>query len=87
VFPAESLDTVWDLKGCADDKLVRDNGKSVAQVRFAACVAVRVLQCVCCSACVAVRVLQCVCCSSCVAVRVLQSVCCCVYGAGLSLLR
>lgn len=32
VFPAESLDTVWDLKGCADDKLVREHGKSVAQV-------------------------------------------------------
>ena len=33
IFPAGmSPDTVWDLKGCADDKLVREHGKSVAQV-------------------------------------------------------
>ena len=39
-----------------------------------ACVAVHVLQCMCCSACVAVHVLQCMCCSACVAVHVLQCV-------------
>ena len=32
LFPSESLDTVWDLKGCADDKIMREHGKSVAQV-------------------------------------------------------
>ena len=34
IFPAgnNAPDTIWDLKGCADDKLVREHGKSVAQV-------------------------------------------------------
>ncbi len=41
-----------------------------------ACVAVHVLQCMCCSACVAAHVLQCMCCSACVAVHVLQCMCC-----------
>ena len=36
IFPAESLDTVWDLKGCADDKLMREHGKSLPQVRKSA---------------------------------------------------
>jgi len=45
------------------------------------CVAVCVLQCVCCSVCVAVCVLQCVCCSVC------HSLCGSVLGGGDSLTR
>mmetsp|Transcript_41964 Transcript_41964/g.132290 ORF Transcript_41964/g.132290 Transcript_41964/m.132290 type:complete len:412 (-) Transcript_41964:460-1695(-) len=32
IFPPEKLHTVFDLKGCADDKIIREKGESIPQV-------------------------------------------------------